>query len=858
VKPHRLSNPVPLHDGNGLACRILEMGPSQVHFNMPILLEVPYYASLRGRERELVVFRSDNGDTWKEHPLEANEKSVKDAIGNVLDNAILSDAEMREKRILRILTTDLPVYFAIISRIRQETSLIGKEGGLLVSSTLSQVQAVFPTDALQKPIKVGLQAQPMNHELCLQVLEAHELPSQIRFSPIVTIEPRRRKFHRPITLTIPLAGSSDGPSSPNKGTKAGPGNNLELRLLCSITGGSSSAQWEDITGSTPLSRVRESVSFTTTVSARFWLLECPKNVSVGLLDAANRIYTEVNRVPYLGRLAIYGKMTQSGTEDGVIRAVCLIDDNPDKTLECQQEFTRIATGPVVEVINEQTHHVELVEGMTPLLHLSSHAYPVAHQGMEDSNVGRRIFSSLPIRAFTENRTVSIPVHGKHGKIVLWSPPVDDTRSETIGQPGTSPLVVLDVDLPEESSTSTPQIPTILLPAKDELAQDKDSWHRTLTTAPWKDGETICNDSDSIARSELDLMEVANMVGGDWINLARELDISHDDLWAIQSNENTLCEEARALEMLTLWQQEAGPKANGNELARALHAIGREDVVKTSMHNITVVTSDQEKNEARELLGIDGKHSGQSTPFLRVDTLNSVEDSMVVETGGDDEDALREMESKSMDKVLVDGREGRILDEDSRSGTPAMKGEEEEFLVPQIDARRGVITHDKKENETQDPEALKSRQEAYLNLIEEMENLLPPVEITEPARDKSLGDEIDEETLVPQNPVFQQQSINLTPREDAPTPEQEKLVNIPVELWTEDGDVPQNEEKVKHKIEVSQENEKLVDIPVELWTEETVDDNIIVPCHDQNLPKNNVSSGASHEDSGVILAVQEKQ
>lgn len=40
------------------------------------------------------------------------------------------------------------------------------------------------------------------------------------------------------------------------------------------TGGPSRAQWEDVTGSTPLTFVNDCVSFTTTVSARFWLMDC--------------------------------------------------------------------------------------------------------------------------------------------------------------------------------------------------------------------------------------------------------------------------------------------------------------------------------------------------------------------------------------------------------------------------------------------------------------------------------------------------------------------------------------------------------------------------------------------------------
>lgn len=61
-------------------------------------------------------------------------------------------------RITRIITTDFPQYFAIVTRIKQEVHVIGAEGGILISSVASHVQAVFPAGALTKKIKVGLQA----------------------------------------------------------------------------------------------------------------------------------------------------------------------------------------------------------------------------------------------------------------------------------------------------------------------------------------------------------------------------------------------------------------------------------------------------------------------------------------------------------------------------------------------------------------------------------------------------------------------------------------------------------------------------------------------------------------------------
>ena len=70
-----------------------------------------------------------------------------------------SAEELYQKRITRILATDFPHYFAIVTRIRQETNNIGPEGGMLSSTVVPQVQAVFPEGSLTKKIKVGLQVR---------------------------------------------------------------------------------------------------------------------------------------------------------------------------------------------------------------------------------------------------------------------------------------------------------------------------------------------------------------------------------------------------------------------------------------------------------------------------------------------------------------------------------------------------------------------------------------------------------------------------------------------------------------------------------------------------------------------------
>jgi len=61
------------------------------------------------------------------------------------------------------------------------------------------------------------------------------------FSPVVTLEPRRRRFHQPVTLTMPLpppldtntAAASTAAATEPSSEEIDPDN---VRLLCSLTG----------------------------------------------------------------------------------------------------------------------------------------------------------------------------------------------------------------------------------------------------------------------------------------------------------------------------------------------------------------------------------------------------------------------------------------------------------------------------------------------------------------------------------------------------------------------------------------------------------------------------------------------
>ncbi|XP_066594347.1 ankyrin-2-like [Prorops nasuta] len=366
VKPSKVANPPPLMEGEALATRIIEMGPVSATFLGPVLLDVPHAASARGKEREIIIMRSENGETWKEHDNLADND---DTLLNTPYDSQMSTTH--SGRITRIVTTEFPQYFAIITRIKQEVHVIGAEGGILISSVANHVQAVFPRGALTKKIKVGLQAHVIPAELTAKLLG-----NCVAVSPVITIEPRRRKFHKPITLTIPV------PQAANKGmiNQYG-GETPTLRLLCSIAGGTSEAQWEDVTGSTPLAFMNDRVSFTTTVSARFWLMDC-RNISE-VPKMATELYKESLYVPFITNFVIYSKKVD--VVEATLRVLCMTDGKEGMhTLETQEEFTELV----------KSRDVEALDGKDLYIEFSGNLVPVTKSGVQ---------LKFTFRAFRQNR-----------------------------------------------------------------------------------------------------------------------------------------------------------------------------------------------------------------------------------------------------------------------------------------------------------------------------------------------------------------------------------------------------------------------------------------------------------------------
>ncbi|XP_076460031.1 uncharacterized protein LOC143293050 isoform X35 [Babylonia areolata] len=599
IKKEKLMKPPPTSEGEGLAARILEMGPVGTQFLGPIIMEIPHYASLRGKEREVVVMRSDNGESWYEHPLAATEEAVSEALGGSLED-LEPEETLHERRITRILTTDFPQYFALVTRVKQEAAVIGYEGGVLSSTVVPQVQAVLPEGTLTKPIKVGLQAQPVAPELVAKLLG-----NRVAVSPIVTVEPRRRKFHKPITLTIPV------PKAAQKGMINQYGaDRPTLRLIYSLAGNNYSSNradpsptnWEDLTDTKPITLVNDCVSFTTTVSARFWLIDC-QNISE-VTRMASALYHEAITVPYMAKFVVFGKRTS--TEEGRLRMFCMTDDKVDKTLEKQEKFVEIARSRDIEVLEGRPQYVEMAGNLIPMTKSGDQLH-------------------INFKAFRENRLPSVvkvrdPDQDAAARVAFMKEP-----KLARGEAPQTPICNLNIRLPDTISSSSSDV-------SSDTAVEIQKRHSLLR----EQGIVV---EDSVTRSSMNLSDVADNVQGDWVILAQQLGITMSEINRIKTDYSTLADQALA--MLQLWVEKNRDKATGNALETALQKINREDVVKKCMYNTEVVNDEMEAAAARVAMDQSGFDTFKEEVGI---TKDSMKRGMSLDVQYDEQDMIKESES----------------------------------------------------------------------------------------------------------------------------------------------------------------------------------------------------------------------
>ncbi|XP_045780028.1 ankyrin-2-like isoform X3 [Maniola jurtina] len=661
LKPSRINHMPPLMEGEALAARVLEMGPVAAKFLGPVILEVPHYASLRGKEREIVILRSDNGTSWREHNADATDDVVQDILNETLE---IEETNEEEKgwdapRVTRILTHDFPQYFAVISRIRQEVHAIGPEGGMVSSSVVPQVQAVFPQGALTKKIKVGLQAQIIDSELTAKLLGRG-----VAVSPVVTVEPRRRKFHKAITLSMPAPRPHTQGMTNQYSTSSAP----TLRLLCSISGGTNRAHWEDVTENTPLTFVNDCVSFTTTVSARYWLIDC-RHVE-DATKMATELYREAIHVPFMARFVVYAKRTDECQAQ--LRMFCVTDDKEDKALERIERFIQVA----------KSRDVEVHEGKPVYLEFGGNLVPVAKSGEQ---------LSIPFRAFRENR-MAFPVMIKTQDLepICRCQFMRDPKVPK-GEPSPTPIAVLNIMVPDDLPVErTSPLPADLIPRRTE--EQELAWRQRL--------------------SDPRLEDICNLLGKDWVALAYELGVSVATVNQIQAKRITASEQAQL--MLKLWKTQSGTKAQDNSLELALCRIGRDDIIapQSELSNERRIQRNiyQERQESEE-----------------IEAYKAEEDNKLKENIYDDDEITERMRSEDLDQdeAKYSPEEKSIVDKSDmdRTPTPSEESEEDEDVKRSVAERKVQIT--KKLSSSKIPSS-KQKKELREEIIEIKTQIKPDI------------------------------------------------------------------------------------------------------------------------------------
>jgi len=340
LRPDQVLTLPPLSEGEGLACRILQLTP--VTFLTPVLLEVPHFATLSDTTREIMVLRSESGKKWSQHCNSSDNTSINSFLATNMSNK-----EEEDNNIITITTTKIPQYFAIISRPRQQTLAIGPAGALVHSEVNEQVQCLFPPDSLTKDICMGLSVFPMRTSLTM------EMSRQCgAVSPVVTLEPRRRKFHKAVSLTIPVPDSSNIDIE------------TDILVLCSLSGPGCRTVWEEVTQSITLISPTM-VQVTTVVSAQFWCIRLPAWMAADKLVIADRIFRSAMRVPYRAHIWIFWREVVEG-EEVDLRVLVVTDGErvTDNTLEERESFLHLYKSEEVAIVDATEVQVAICGNMT--------------------------------------------------------------------------------------------------------------------------------------------------------------------------------------------------------------------------------------------------------------------------------------------------------------------------------------------------------------------------------------------------------------------------------------------------------------------------------------------------------------
>ncbi|CAG5123842.1 unnamed protein product, partial [Candidula unifasciata] len=443
------------------------------------------------------------------------------------------------------------------------------------------------------------------------------------------------------------------------------------------------AVWEDVTDTKPMTLVDDCVSFTTTVSARFWLIDC-QNVAEAA-QMASILYQEAVTVPYMARFVVFAKRDSS--EEGKLRIFCMTDDKDDKTLEKQENFLEVA----------RSRDIEVLEGRPQFVEMAGNLIPVTKSGDQ---------LHVNFKAFRENRlSCTVKVRDQDQEAVARVAFMKEPKVAR-GEAPQTPICNLNIRLPD-----------MVLSDSGELDADRAAEVRHRHDSLRAQELVI---QDTVNQAEMKLSDVADTVQGDWVVLAQQLQISISDINHIKNDYKTVGDQALA--MLHFWAQKSGEKATGTQLESALRRINRDDVVRKCLHH--VVREDDEVEAAAARAAMD--QSGFDTFKEEVGiTKDSLKRGMSLDVQYDEQDMIKESESAAEDSPTA--VKERFHDEQQYEaprapGEAASHGDwiSTEFVEASVDDRRPCAPAPKLPDEEDEESRL--RKEAYVDFALQLDQL----------------------------------------------------------------------------------------------------------------------------------------
>ncbi|XP_075245681.1 uncharacterized protein LOC142339499 isoform X4 [Convolutriloba macropyga] len=574
IRPEKMVKKYPKAEGEAFAARPLEMDPPHLKFNGTVILEVPHFADLCNGQREIAVLNCSEAGVWTEHTQEPLEKQIEEALNISMateERGVhydqIAQEDLQTPRICRVIMREFPKVMLLISRIKKDVSPIGPKGGLLSSSVHAHVQLSFPEEALKKTIEIGLQVYKMPQDLVRKVCG-----TKFRCSPVVTIEPQRRRFHQVFTVYLPHP-SSDYPAWPA-------GTRTELRVLRSVQAKTDPSVFEDKTDSFVLNKPDKDgrIAFTTMISGRYWVIEYalpdttqPESAEAKMhldksLKMAAELYREAMVVPYQAKFFVFGK--RHDEQQALVRAFLMLDDKHDPCLENQLHFQLLSKSRDISVLDMSRTFVEMTQG-----------------NLQAASAGMDKQPDTVFVPFRENRImyfvqVSDSEQPPTGTVEFYSQPRSTLVKRSEQERENCRLCRLAITLPEYVQSD-----------------DKTGTINFASTDILRKNPTLCDPNlspnSSHERAMLRLVKVASMLGEDWHLLAETLKIEANVV-------GIFCEQQdpsqRGIAMLRHWAEKEGQDASGFALTRALQMIGREDIVREAMGPSFKLPSDKTMEE----------------------------------------------------------------------------------------------------------------------------------------------------------------------------------------------------------------------------------------------------------------------